>query len=387
MIVRNHLAWLEKALAFQAGAVLLGPRQVGKTTLALDIAEARDAVYLDMERTADRRILEEPDLYLEEQAGKLVVIDEVQLVPGIFGPIRGQIDRRRRAGHRTGQFLLLGSASNRLLQQSAESLAGRVSYLELTPFTLDEVGKRALQTLWLRGGFPESFLAASDRVSLTWRGDFIRTYLERDIPSLGLRIPAETLRWFWTMLAHEQGGLLNAARLAAGLGVSGQSVVRYLDLLVDLMLVRRLPPWHVNAGKRLVKSPRIYIRDPGLAHALLGIETTEALLGHPVAGGSWEGFCIENLIAAAPRGVEASFYRSSAGAEIDLILKLPDGALWAIEIKRTTSPKVTRGYHIASEELEVAERLLVYADPREAPGQGGVRAMPLATAMNRLRTL
>lgn len=387
MITRNHLSRIEHALDNQAGVVLLGPRQVGKTTLAQDIAETRDAVYLDMERLADRQILEEPDLYLDEQAGKLVVIDEVQLIPGLFGALRGQIDRRRRAGHRTGQFLLLGSASNTLLQQSAESLAGRVSYHELTPFTLDEVGQGALPQLWLRGGFPDSFLAGSDRESLTWREDFIRTYLERDIPSLGLRIPAETLRRFWTMLAHEQGGLLNAAKIAAGLGVSGQSVARYLDLLVDLMLVRRLSPWHANAGKRLVKSPKVYIRDAGLAHALLGLETTEALLGHPVVGGSWEGFCIENLIAAAPRGTEASFYRSSAGAEIDLILKLPDQTLWAIEVKRTTNPKVTRGFHMAAEELNVAERLLVYAGDREGPGQGGVRAMPLTAAISQLRSL
>lgn len=387
MITRNHLTRIEQALGTQAGVVLLGPRQVGKTTLAQDIAEARDAVYLDMERLADRQILEEPDLYLDEQAGKLVVIDEIQLIPGLFGALRGQIDRRRRAGHRTGQFLLLGSASNTLLQQSAESLAGRVSYHELTPFTLDEVGQGALPQLWLRGGFPDSFLAGSDRESLTWREDFIRTYLERDIPSFGLRIPAETLRRFWTMLAHEQGGLLNAAKIAAGLGVSGQSVARYLDLLVDLMLVRRLPPWHANAGKRLVKSPKVYIRDAGLAHALLGLETTEALLGHPVVGGSWEGFCIENLIAAAPRGTEASFYRSSAGAEIDLILKLPDQTLWAIEVKRTTSPKVTRGFHIAAEELGVAERVLVYAGDRNVPGQEGVRAMPLDQAIARLRGL
>ena len=387
MIVRSHLKRVEDALDAQAGVVLLGPRQVGKTTLAQDIAETRAAVYLDMERTADRQILEEPDLYLDAQMGKLVVIDEVQLMPGLFGALRGQIDRRRRAGHRTGQFLLLGSASNTLLQQSAESLAGRVSYHELTPFTLDEVGQGALQGLWLRGGFPDSFLAQSDRASLTWREDFIRTYLERDIPSFGLRIPAETLRRFWTMLAHEQGGLLNAAKLAAGLGVSGQSVARYLDLLVDLMLVRRLPPWHANTGKRLVKSPKVYIRDAGLTHALLGIETAEALLGHPVLGGSWEGFCIENLIAAAPRGTEASFYRSSAGAEIDLILKLPGGALWAIEIKRTTSPKVTRGFHIAADDLDVAERLLVYAETRDVPGQGGLRAMPLSAAIDRLRAL
>jgi predicted AAA+ superfamily ATPase len=387
MIVRNHLKRVEDALDVQAGVVLLGPRQVGKTTLAQDIAETREAIYLDMERTADRQILEEPDLYLDAQMGKLVVIDEVQLMPGLFGALRGQIDRRRRAGHRTGQFLLLGSASNTLLQQSAESLAGRVSYHELTPFTLDEVGQGALQGLWLRGGFPDSFLAQSDRASLTWREDFIRTYLERDIPSFGLRIPAETLRRFWTMLAHEQGGLLNAAKLAAGLGVSGQSVARYLDLLVDLMLVRRLPPWHANTGKRLVKSPKVYIRDAGLTHALLGIETAEALLGHPVVGGSWEGFCIENLIAAAPRGTEASFYRSSAGAEIDLILKLPGGALWAIEVKRTTSPKVTRGFHIAADDLDVAERLLVYAETREVPGQGGLRAMPLSAAIDWLSAL
>ncbi len=387
MITRNHLNRIEHALNNQAGVVLLGPRQVGKTTLAQDIAETRDAVYLDMERLADRQILEEPDLYLDEQVGKLVVIDEVQLMPGLFGALRGQIDRRRRAEHRTGQFLLLGSASNTLLQQSAESLAGRVSYHELTPFTLDEVGQGALPQLWLRGGFPDSFLAGSDRESLTWREDFIRTYLERDIPSFGLRIPAETLRRFWTMLAHEQGGLLNAAKIAAGLGVSGQSVARYLDLLVDLMLVRRLQPWHANAGKRLVKSPKVYIRDAGLTHALLGLETTEALLGHPVVGGSWEGFCIENLIAAAPRGTEASFYRSSAGAEIDLILKLPDQTLWGIEVKRTTSPKVARGFHIAAEELDVAERLLVYAGDRDAPGPGGLRAMPLDQAIARLRSL
>ena len=385
MIPRNHHAMIENALSEQAGVVLLGPRQVGKTTLALDIAETRDAVYLDMERSADRQVLAEPDLYLDEQAGRLVVIDEVQLMPGLFGALRGQIDRRRRAGHRTGQFLLLGSASDSLLQQSAESLAGRVSYHELTPLTLEETGQGALPQLWLRGGFPDSFLAASDRASLTWREDFIRTYLERDIPSFGLRIPAETLRRFWTMLAHEQGGLLNAARLAAGLGVSGQSVARYLDLLVDLMLVRRLTPWHANAGKRLVRSPKVYIRDAGLAHALLGLETPEALLGHPVAGGSWEGFCIENLIAAAPRGTEAAFYRSSAGAEIDLILTLPGGALWAIEIKRTTAPKVTRGFHIAAEELGASERLLVFAGPHEGPGQGGVRAMPLEAAVGRLR--
>lgn len=387
MIERIHRKSVDEALNNQAGVVLLGPRQVGKTTLAQDIAEARDAVYLDMELSADRQILEEPNLYLDEQVGRLVIIDEVQLVPNLFSALRGQIDRRRRQGQRTGQFLLLGSASNMLLRQSAESLAGRVSYHELTPFTLLETGADDLSRLWLRGGFPESHLAKDNRNSLTWREDFIRTYLERDIPAFGLRIPTETLRRFWTMLAHEQGGLLNASKLAANLGVSGQSVARYLDLLADLMLVRRLPPWHANAGKRLVKSPKVYIRDSGIAHALLGIETLENLLGHPVVGGSWEGFCIENLIAAAPRGTEANFYRSSAGAEIDLLLKLPDGRLWAIEIKRTTSPKVTRGFHVAAEDLEAAERFLVYAADREVPMQGGLRAMPPMSAVERLALL
>ncbi len=384
MIERSHRKWVEEALDDQAGVVLLGPRQVGKTTLAQDIAERRDAVYLDMERSADRQILDEPDLYLDEQAGRLVVIDEVQRVPDLFKVLRGQIDRRRRQGHRTGQFLLLGSASNALLHQSAESLAGRVRYHELTPFMLHEVGVETLSTLWLRGGFPDSFLVKTDHASLTWRDDFIRTYLERDIPSFGLRIPAEMLRRFWTMLAHGQGGLLNAVKLAGNLGVSGQSVARYLDVLVDLMLVRRLPPWHANAGKRLVKSPKIFIRDSGLTHALLGIETREDLFGHPVVGGSWEGFCIETLMAAAPRRTEASFYRSSSGAEIDLVLKFPRDQIWAIEIKRTTSPKVTRGFHIAAEELRVSERILVYADEKDVPGPGGVRAMPLSRAVERL---
>lgn len=384
MIERRHRQSIEAALERQAGVVLLGPRQVGKTTLAQEISEARDAVYFDMERSSDRRILEEPDLYLDEQMGRLVVIDEVQLMPDLFNTLRGQIDRRRRKGFRTGQFLLLGSASDTLLHQSAESLAGRVSYDELTPFGLLETGKDTLSPLWLRGGFPDSYLAASDGDSLLWREDFIRTYLERDIPAFGLRIPAETLRRFWTMLAHSQGGLLNAAKLAASLGVSGQTVARYLDLLVDLMLVRRLPPWHANAGKRLVKSPKVYIRDSGLTHVLLNIGSQEDLLGHPVAGGSWEGFCIENLISAAPRGTEASFYRSSAGAEIDLVLKLPGGALWAMEVKRTTSPKVSRGFHIASDDLNAEHRVLVYAGDKDVPVGGDARAMPLMDALERL---
>lgn len=387
MYTRQAHQLVQSALANQAAVVLLGPRQVGKTTLALDIASEQPSVYLDLEREADRQILTEADLYLDEQAGKLVILDEVQQMPGLFKSLRGQIDQRRRAGYRTGQFLLLGSASNVLLQQSAESLAGRVRYIEMPPLQLTEVGVDQLNALWLRGGFPDSFLAASDQASMDWRLDFLRTYLERDIPALGPRIPAATLRRFWTMLAHVQGGLLNAAALAEGLGVSGQSVGRYLDLLVDLMLVRRMQPWHENVGKRLVKSPKVYVRDSGIVHALLSIDTIEALLGHPVVGGSWEGFCIEALLAAAPDGTEPFFYRTSAGAELDLVLRLPDGNIWAIEIKRTTAPKVSRGFHTGAEDIKANRKLLIYAGERDVPMVEDVRAMPLEHGIGLLRAL
>ncbi len=385
MYRRHTLESVISALENQAAVVLLGPRQVGKTTLALEIASQRPSVYLDLERDTDRQILTEPDLYLDEQMGQLVILDEVQQLPDLFKSLRGQIDMRRLRGHRTGQFLLLGSASNVLLQQSAESLAGRVRYIEMPPLLLDEVGAGVLSDLWLRGGFPDSFQAQNDRASMEWREDFLRTYLERDIPALGPRIPATTLRRFWTMLAHAQGGLLNAAALAEGLGVSGQTIGRYLDLLVDLMLVRRLQPWHENVGKRLVKSPKVFVRDSGLVHALLGLGSLESLLGHPVVGGSWEGFCLETLIAAAPYGTEPYFYRTSAGAEIDLVLRFPTGEIWAIEIKRTTAPKVTRGFHTGAQDITANRKVLVYAGEREVPAGEGLRAMPLAAAICLLR--
>jgi len=387
MYKRQTHHFVQSALESQAAVVLLGPRQVGKTTLALDIASEQPSVYLDLERDADRQILTEPDLYLDEQAGKLVILDEVQQMPGLFKSLRGQIDQRRRAGFRAGQFLLLGSASNVLLQQSAESLAGRVRYIEMPPLQLTEVGADQLNALWLRGGFPDSFMASSDQASMDWRLDFLRTYLERDIPALGPRIPAATLRRFWTMLAHVQGGLLNAAALAEGLGVSGQTIGRYLDLLVDLMLVRRLQPWHENVGKRLVKSPKVYVRDSGVVHALLSIETIEGLLGHPVVGGSWEGFCIEALLAAAPTGTEPFFYRTSAGAELDLVLRLPGGDIWAVEIKRTTAPKVSRGFYVGAEDIKASRKLLIYAGEHDVPVAEGVRAMPLEQGIGLLRAL
>lgn len=380
MIDRRIYAELAERLEETPAVALIGPRQVGKTTLALEIAEARPSIYLDLESDADRAKLSEPELYLSEHEDKLVILDEVHRLPNLFQILRGLIDSGRRKGRRAGRFLLLGSASIDLLRQSGESLAGRISYLEMHALDALEVGQGQVERLWVRGGFPDSFLAGSDRASQRWRQDFIRTYLERDIPTFGPRIAAETLRRFWTMLAHHQSGLLNAADFARSLGVDNKTVASYLDLLVDLLLVRRLEPWHNNVGKRLVKSPRIYVRDSGLVHTLLGLSTAEDVLGHPVAGASWEGFVIETLIGAAPEGTRANFYRTAAGAEIDLLLTLPGGGLWAVEIKRSLQPKLERGFHHACSDLAPARRLLVYPGDEPYPLAEGVEVMSLTTA-------
>lgn len=378
MLPRRLLPEIASALDETPAVALLGPRQAGKTTLALEVAKARPSIYLDLESDADRAKLAEPELYLAQHEDKLVVLDEIQRAPQIFRTLRGLIDAGRRRKRGKGRFLVLGSASIDLLRQSSESLAGRIRYLELAPLDAAEVGRKSVDSLWLRGGFPESLLADTDAASLRWRMDFIRTYLERDIPQLGPRIPAETLRRLWTMLAHQQGGLLNAAMLARALAVDGKTVTAYLDLLVDLLLVRRLAPWHGNVGKRLVKSPKVYVRDSGLVHALLGLGEREALLSHPVVGGSWEGCAIESLIAAAPSGSEAYFYRSSAGAEIDLLLRLHGRqAPWAIEIKRGLAPKIERGYHLACVDVRPARRRVVYGGTERFPLAEGVEAVPL----------
>ncbi len=356
---------------------LLGPRQVGKTTLAMDLVGARDALYLDLESPSDRARLADPERYLAGIHDRLVVLDEIQRTPELFAVLRGVIDARKREGWRTGQFLLLGSASIDLIRQSSESLAGRIAYLELCPLGIREVEAHEADALWLRGGFPDSFLAPDDAASHHWREAFIRTYLERDIPQLGPRVPAETLRRFWTMLAHEQGGLLNASRLARGLGVSGATVARYLDLLVDLLLVRRLEPLHANVGKRLVKSPRTFVRDSGLVHALLGIRDFDALLGHPVVGGSWEGFVIESLIQAAPDGTTPGFYRTAAGAEIDLVLDFAGGERWAIEVKRSSAPRLEKGFHHARADIEPDRAFVVHAGSDRWPMAEDVDAIGL----------
>lgn len=274
-------AHLRDLLEEYPAVALLGPRQVGKTTLAHEVAESVDSVYLDLESAADRAKLSDPELYLADHEDRLVILDEVHRVLDLFQSLRGLIDRGRRKGRKAGRFLLLGSASMDLLRQSGETLAGRIAYLELNLLDVLEVDAKEHDRLWVRGGFPDSFLASNEKRSLSWRENFIRTYLERDVPQLGPRIPAETLRRFWVMLAHNQGGLLNAAALARGLGVDGKTIAKYLDLMIDLLLVRRLMPWHRNVGKRLVKSPKVYVRDSGVTHALLGLANKEDVLGHP----------------------------------------------------------------------------------------------------------
>jgi predicted AAA+ superfamily ATPase len=378
MIPRRALAEVRAALNRQAAVALLGPRQVGKTTLAFAVAEGTDALYLDLEAREDRAKLEDPALFLRAYESRLVILDEIHRMPEIFQALRGLIDQGRRRGRRTGRFLILGSASIDLLRQSGESLAGRIAYVELGPLDVLEAAAAAtLSALWLRGGFPDSYLARTDAESLSIRKDFIRTYLERDVPQFGPRIPAETLERLWTMLAHNQATLLNASRLASALSVSAPTVTRYIDLLADLLLVRRLPPFHANTGKRLVKSPKVFVRDSGLVHALLGIEDDNELAGHPVVGASWEGFVIENLLAAAPDRTAASFYRTSAGAEIDLVLDLPKRGRWAIEIKRGLAPRVEKGFHLACDDLKPARRVAVYSGDDRYTLAAGVEAIGL----------
>lgn len=373
-------------LAQFPAVVLLGPRQAGKTTLALaEMARRSGAVYLDLELPSAQRQLDDPEAFLLSQRNRLVILDEVQRLPELFAVLRGVIDIRRRDGESAGQFLLLGSATGVLLQQASESLAGRVAQLELTPFQAREVlpadaPGAELNSLWVRGGFPLAWLAEGEASSLRWREAFIATYLERDIPALGPRIPSTTLRRLWTMLAHVQGGLLNQSQLAASLAVSGQTVSRYIDILCDLMLVRRLPAWHGNVGKRLVRAPKVYVRDSGITHALLGLESLESVLSHPVAGPSWEGFVIEQLIAAAPQA-EASFYRTSHGAEADLVMSLRNGETWVIEIKRSSAPAVSKGFHLAAADVGATRKLLVAPVGATYPARDGIEVMnPLIAA-------
>ncbi len=392
MYKRNLAQKIIYSLQHTPAVAILGPRQVGKTTLAFEIAKLsskndQPSLYLDLENPEDVQKLQNPAHYLGLHADKLIILDEVQRYPDLFMVLRGIIDARRREGRGNGRFLILGSATNELLKQSAESLAGRIHYCELTglnPFEIEQSDGAPLQQLWMRGGFPDSYKAANDQTSHHWRQNFIRTYLERDIPQLGSRIPAATMMRFWTMLAHTQGELLNASKLASALGVKSITISRYLDMMVDLLLVRRLEPLHGNVKKRLVKSPRTYVRDSGIVHTLLQIPDYEALLGHPIFGKSWEGFVIETIINALPEGASPFFYRTSAGAEIDLVISFGSNEYWAIEIKASRTPTPTKGFHIACEDIGATQKFTLYMGEDSFKSRHATTTLSLSHFLTRL---
>lgn len=370
---------LEQHLRDFPAVALLGPRQSGKTTLARGVVgQLPPATYLDLERPSDLRKLDNPELYFQTQrAGQddlLFCLDEIQRVPELFPLLRSLIDETGRAG----QFLILGSASRNLIRQTSESLAGRVVFLELTPFTATEVGtadRAARSTYWLRGGFPRSYLAADDATSLTWREGFVQTFLERDLAQLGFDVPATTFRRLWRMLAHHQGQMLNSSNLGTALGLSHTTVRSYLDLLSQTFMIRLLEPLAVNVKKRLVKSPKVYVRDSGLLHALLEVADMEELLGHLALGPSWEGLVIENAITALP-GWRPSFYRTSHQAEIDLILSRGQRRI-AVECKAAAAPRVSRGFWTALEDTAADEAWIVAPVDEPYPLRESVWVAPL----------
>ncbi len=372
MIPRRLEARLRAALRRFPVVALLGARQVGKTTLARLVA-GRRAEMLDLERPSDLAKLAEPELFLRSRAAELVVLDEVQRSPGLFAVLRALVDERRRPG----RFLLLGSAAPELLRQSAESLAGRIVYHELAPLCLAEVGARHAGRLWLRGGFPDSFLARSEADSIRWREAFVATHLERDLPQLGIRVPLANLRRFWQMLAHSHGQLWNASKIGASLGITSPTVRHYLDILSATYMVRELMPHHANVKKRLVKAPKVYLRDSGLLHALLGVRGIGGLLGHPVCGASWEGWVIEQLLALAPAGSRAGFYRTAAGAELDLVLERPGKPSIGFEVKRTAAPAVSKGLRAAIADLGLRRTYVVCPVRERFPLAPRVEALPV----------
>jgi len=388
MIARSITARLNDHMAQMPAVALLGPRQVGKTTLAKTIGKSRNAIYLDLESPDDLLKLNDPRSFLRSHSDKLIILDEIQRAPELFLALRGIIDDNRQEGHTSGQFLLLGSASMELLRQSSESLAGRIRYIEMSGLNAQEIDTKnnARQNLWFRGGFPNSYLAADDDRAMDWVEDLIRTYLERDVPQMGFRVPANRLRRLWTMLAHLQGEPVNYAQLGGNLEVNGKTVSHYIDILCDLLLVRRLEPWHANVKKRLVKSPRFYIRDSGIQHRLLGINSYDALLSNPVLGKSWEGFVMENIHSVLPRRAETYYYRTAAGAEVDLVIKMPSSEIWAVEIKHGSSPKLGKHFNQTSLDIGASKKYVVYGGDDMFPVGHDVTVLSLVKFMELLRS-
>lgn len=387
MINRRALIELERLRLKFPAVVLVGPRQVGKTTLARSCVTQEAGIYLDLESKRDTRKLTDAEDYLRRHQNELVVLDEIQRMPDVFLSLRGLIDEARQESSGNGKYLLLGSGSLELIQQSSETLAGRIAYVELSGLNLLEVGAEHSDKLWLRGGFPDSFLSENDDSSAEYRDFLIRSYLERDVAMHGGRIPAGQLRNLWTMLAHSQGGVMNVSALSRNLDLDGRTINFYLGLLENLLLLRKLKPWYKNTGKRLVKSPKICIRDSGIVHELLGISTMDHLLGHPVVGGSWEGFCIENIMSCVPARTEPYFYRTSSGAEIDLILELRNGKKWAIEIKRGLSPSISSGFYHAIEDIGPDRSFIVYGGDDRFKIKDGIEMISLSLLQEELLNL
>ena len=379
---------LRTAIARTPAVALLGARQVGKTTLSQRISREFSSIYLDLESPEDSLKLTDTTSFLRIHSNKLVVLDEIQRAPDLFNVLRGLIDKNRQRGRDSEQFLLLGSASKDLLFQSSESLAGRISYIELSGLNVLEIGdeRRNIQNLWLRGGFPKSYLAQNDNIAMEWLEDLIRTYLERDVPQSGFNVSARKLRRLWTMLAHLQGETVNVNKLATNLEVNRAAIGRYIDILTGLLLVRRVEPWHANVKKRLVKSPRYYVRDSGVLHRLLGISGTDALLSNPVLGKSWEGFVVENIQSVLPRLAETYFYRTSAGAEIDLVIKMPNSEVWAVEIKFGVAPKLGKHFHRTCDDVGATRKFVVYGGEDEFPVGNGVHIISLKKLMLTLQS-
>ncbi len=370
---RNILPLLQEYLSIFPAVGLLGPRQVGKTTLVKNLKLEKDSLYLDLEKASDRAKLVDPELFLKDHADKTVILDEIQLMPELFAELRSLIDEQREPG----RFILLGSASPDLIRKSADSLAGRIGYLELTPFYLGEIDSNELQKLWIRGGFPLSFLAKSERESQLWRQNFIKTYLERDLAQIGLSTDPRLVERFWMMLANAQGGIWNAESFAKALGITRPTVNRYLEFLEGSFMVRVLAPFHQNIKKRLVKSPKVFIRDTGLLHALTGIESMDALANLLLIGPSWEGFVIEQIIATLREEYEYYFYRTHQGAECDLLLVKNGVVKTAIEIKNTLSPKLSKGMQISMEDTGAEKGVIICRIEGGYPLSEKVRAMGL----------